>query len=324
MSANNYIDFRDTKFVFAPDGTPMRNIWVGQQLVREAQLPPEVVPIDLLTAQGYFYDPYYETGMWQESGGSQTTLVANVGDPVGYWEAVDWYPTTLAGTSVTAGRARSFADTDAERPTLVEVDGRRGLQFDGVDDALWRFCTGAQINAASTITFAAMIWTDGANTVGCPWEIRRGELGAENAVFRPILFDANNAPEITPLWSMSGSESIINADESYSDYANTSGWNLYWMEIRGDDLLLDNETGDFYAEISDFDRTTQPFTVDVTNTDAYSYNRHTVGHSFFGVTKTLFFNGIVGRYYWGFDRFSNADKERIKRWLKGTTFVDGS
>lgn len=322
MSANNYIDFRDTKYIFAPDGTPMRDVWVGTQKVRTAGLPPEAVPTDLLTVQGYFFDPYYEDGLAQNSGGG-ASIPATIGDPVGYVQSVGWYPTTLAGTTVTFGSARAFADSNAERPTLVDVDGRRGFQFDGVDDALWRYCTGAQINAASTITYAAMIWTDGANTVGCPWEIRRGELGAENAMFRPILFDANNSPEITPKWTMFDT-ATIDEDDGYSNYANTSGWNLYWIELQGDDLLLDGETGQFYSEVEDFYRSSIPFTVDVGIEDAYSYNRHTMGHSFFGVNKSKFFNGVIGRYYWGFDRFSTSDKERIKRWLRGTTFVDGS
>lgn len=313
--SNNFINFSETSKVFFGE-YEATDIWYQGTKIRNTPVLPPEVPTDLLNTQGYFYDPYYPN-QYQDAGTS-TANPAGLGDSVGLIFPAGYHPFNTSNGTISLNQTRIYADNASDRPVLTEIAGRRGWSFDGVDDALWRFCTGGDIRNTLELTAAFMVHSS-ANTSGVPFEVRRGEYGGFRSVYRPIemnydLYDY----KLKPIFNL---DETIMLDENneYGSWGQDT-WDLVWTEIKITAWDTANG-GSFYTEINGIPTESYMFTPSEGGGDDGAWNRQTLGFSFDGLTKENFWNGTMGRYYWGYEIFNTSDKNKIKNWLQSTTYV---
>lgn len=254
------------------------------------------------------------------SSGTRATLGANVGT---------WIPTaanSVGSAMNSTGTGRQYANTstgDTAKPRLAEFAGRRALQFGhtpGANTGLYSVTSPMDLRVYNAFTMGAMIWT-GPNSNGVVFSTGRGELSAGRVGIRFDLEPRGDPDVVYEAMYRARWDGTTHAylDPSYGN-PGIGGWKVVWIEWN-----FGNGDGTEGALRGIFNNTeiTEIFTVDY-GADAgdTQHNRVVIGGLSSGSSLSeQFLNGYMSRFFYAAKTFTQAERDEIIQWLKGTKYV---
>lgn len=283
---------------------------------------PRAFPAHLLTALGRAFDPYDTPStplVFSDDGNTR----AIVGDSVFRIDNLAQYAIGSANSGVGGAANRLVCNSSAGRvgPTLVDHVGRRCLQFDpSLGNNLTRVSSPMEVKVFKAFTFAAMVYLDPADPQGTIFTVPRAEYSSGRSEIRIFV---NNDGSNTYITSRVRMDSTSYPSLNYN--ANTAagfnvkpGWRMVWFEYdfgKGDG----DTTGFWDSTYGTYRYQTDPFVVSfgADNNDT-NVNRISLGMNQSGVTPTNLFKGHIGKFFFSFRNFNEAEREELIQWLMST------
>jgi hypothetical protein len=264
-------------------------------------------PSSIFDTWGIAWDPY-DPAIGQTFNGA---VLAAVGDPVAY------IPSLGNNTAFNGTRPAPtlIAPNNTRRPFLREVEGRRCLQFDGVDDYL---DTGGWIERFEPVrswTGFAMLYA-GAGVAGSPLCFARSE--AANAYLDP--FRAAAGEIFDPEMRLGLTSSFVDGGALSAGFGPAPSWRCLIFELTVAGFGAGG--GTFSLEVDGETVLSEAITPAKSSTANIStLTRATLGARRSGGNITGFFAGHVGRCGSISRLLSPGEKTILRRWLRGTSHV---
>ena len=287
--------------------TPISALYAGAaQLATVADPDADIAfPDDIFDVYGVAWDPDGPGIMTTSTG----TTPAGVGDAVGF---VPWMGNPVDYSSTTRDPDMLQA-TSGNRPTLAEVDGRRGFTFDGVSDRLEADWV-ERFEPTKNFTAFAMLYLDSL-TDRNPLCFSRAEVS--NSFLEAFRIEGAIATYNTNMrHSATGFISGMDAGATYT----VPGWKCLIVEYEltafatsGGVCRLEEDGIERYELTV---TPTRPGTADVT-----TFTKAVIGARRSGSTLQGFFNSTVGRCGSISRLLTSGEKATLRQWLQGTSYV---
>ena len=287
--------------------TPLGTIYAGAAPLASVPAPAGDIafPSSIFDVVGVAWDPYSPVIMTTATG----SMPAGLGAPVGF---VPWLgnPVDYSGTTRDPDMMQA---TSGNRPTLVEVDGRRGFSFDGVSDRLEADWV-EQFEPTRSFTAFGMVYLDSL-TDRNPLCFSRAEVS--NSFMEPFRIEGAIATyNSTMRHSATG---FISGQDAGATYA-VPGWKCLIMEYELSAFATDGGGCRLEEDgVERYELTVTPTTPGTANVTTFT--KATIGARRTGSTIQGFFNSTVGRCGSISRLLTSAEKATLRQWLRGTSYV---